>query len=149
MKSNGLSRMGRRHVHFAIGLPSAGGARVGSLHTASNVGGPPTQSEPEKAGTGEIMPAVGDIDEKAADSQKVISGMRKSANILIWVDVEKSIEEAGLKWWRSDNEVILTEGNDQGMVELRFVRRIVDRQGKVMWQSGQPRIAENSSQKPQ
>ena len=147
MESNGLSRMGRRHVHFATGLPSASGAKSNSSQAASPVVSRLTQSGPGEAEIGESVPGVGDKSEEAADSQKVISGMRRSANILIWVDVRKSIEDAGLKWWRSANGVLLTEGNDQGMVDLKFVTRIVDRQGNLLW-SGEPKVAGNSSEKP-
>ena len=121
-------------MHFAKGLPSASGAKSGPSQAASPVVSRPTHSGLGEAGSEEFGPAVGDIGEEAADSQKVISGMRKSADILIWVDVRKSIEDVGLKWWRSTNGVILTEGNDQGLVDLKFVRRIVDRQGKMIWE---------------
>lgn len=40
---------------------------------------------------------------------KVISGMRSGCTIVIWVDVKKSLA-GGVKWWRSENGVILTEG---------------------------------------
>ncbi|KAI6785798.1 uncharacterized protein J7T54_006137 [Emericellopsis cladophorae] len=40
----------------------------------------------------------------------VASGMRKDAELVIEVDVKRSMEEGGLTWWRSDNGVILTGG---------------------------------------
>ena len=43
--------------------------------------------------------------------------------------MRKSIEEGGLKWWRSGNGVVLTEGDAEGLVPLRFVKRVVDRGG--------------------
>ena len=49
----------------------------------------------------------------------VISGMRRDANICVWVDVKGSMK-AGVKWWRGDNGVILTEGMD-GTLGLQWV----------------------------
>ncbi len=40
---------------------------------------------------------------------KLLSGMRQGASTMIWVDVKKSLE-GGVKWWRSENNVYLTEG---------------------------------------
>lgn len=45
--------------------------------------------------------------EEAVD--RVISGMRNTSTIVVWVDVKKSLE-GGVKWWRSENKVVLTEG---------------------------------------
>ena len=42
----------------------------------------------------------------------VLSGMRRDATILVWVDVRRSAE-GGVKWWRSANGVVLTEGLDR------------------------------------
>ncbi|KAF2292802.1 hypothetical protein GH714_029097 [Hevea brasiliensis] len=40
---------------------------------------------------------------------EVISGMRRDINVLIYLDVKKTLEE-GMKLYISDNKVILTEG---------------------------------------
>ena len=58
----------------------------------------------------------------------VISGMRSTSTILVFVDVTKAIE-AGLKFWRSDNGVILSEGDEHGVVPITFFRRVEDRTG--------------------
>lgn len=39
----------------------------------------------------------------------VISGMRKDAELLIYVDIEAALRD-GMEWWKSDNGVILTSG---------------------------------------
>jgi 2'-phosphotransferase len=81
MESGGLSRMGRRHIHFATGLPENDG---------------------------------------------VISGMRHSAQVHIYVDVVKAVA-AGVVFYRSANGVILTAGEGgSGMLSLRFVAKVVD-----------------------
>lgn len=66
----------------------------------------------------------------------VISGMRKDCTHLIWVDIIKSMQEGGLKWWRSENGVILSEGNEAGLVRVEFVDRVEERKtGKVVWRT--------------
>lgn len=55
----------------------------------------------------------------------VISGMRSSCQVLIWVDTRRA-QEAGITFYRSKNGVILTEGID-GVIEPQFFDRVVDR----------------------
>jgi len=55
----------------------------------------------------------------------VISGMRSSCEVLIWVDLHKA-EAAGVTFYRSKNGVILTE-DINGVVEPQFFRSVVDR----------------------
>lgn len=45
----------------------------------------------------------------------VISGMRKSANVVIWIDVEKAMDE-GIQFFISNNGVILSPGNEHGFI---------------------------------
>ncbi|KAF4124213.1 2'-phosphotransferase [Geosmithia morbida] len=70
----------------------------------------------------------------------VISGMRRDAELLVEIDVARSMEEGGLKWWRSDNGVILSEGDDEaGLVSSKFFRSVRGRGGDVgvLWENGQ------------
>ena len=97
--SGGLKPMGRNHVHFASGLP-AGFKSVVDLDAA----------------------------DPAAPAAPVISGMRSSSTVLVFVDVAMAME-AGLKFWRSDNGVILTEGDENGLVSIKFFQRVEDRTG--------------------
>ncbi|CAK4030615.1 tRNA 2 -phosphotransferase 1 [Lecanosticta acicola] len=59
----------------------------------------------------------------------VISGMRNSSTILIFIDLEKAMA-AGVKFWLSDNGVILSEGNENGVVPLEVFKRVEDRTGE-------------------
>lgn len=59
----------------------------------------------------------------------VISGMRNSSTVLIYVDLEKAVA-AGIKFWLSDNGVILSEGTQEGVVPLEFFKRVEDRTGE-------------------
>lgn len=141
-KSGALKRMSRRHVHFATGVPEAVSKAGAKTRTHATQGAKPRSSEKEDSsqnegedvvigeqGAVEAMPST----PSSTDATKVISGMRANANILIWVDVARSINEGGLKWWRSDNGVILTEGDAQGMVKMDWVARVESRTGEVLW----------------
>ncbi len=102
--------MGRQHVHFALRAP--GGASPSPSSSSATVSDP-----------------VAD-----ASAPTVISGMRASSNILIWVDVKRSLA-AGLKWWRSANEVILTEGDEEKFVRMEWINRVEKRNGEVIWKA--------------
>jgi len=65
IKTDGLYRMKRNHIHMAVGIPEDDG---------------------------------------------VISGMRSSCEIIIYINVQKAMEEGGLIFYSSSNNVILTEG---------------------------------------
>lgn len=66
--------------------------------------------------------------DKESVSAPVISGMRNNSTILIFLDIRKAMD-AGMKFWRSDNGVILSEGLD-GLVPLDFFKRVEDRTGE-------------------
>lgn len=109
--SGGLKTMGRNHVHFASGLPAGFKAIVDTPNGEGEVGG--------------------------AAAAPVISGMRKSSTILMFLDVPKATG-AGLGLWMSDNGVILTEGDEKGLVPLAYFKRVEDRTGQgILLQDGQ------------
>ena len=104
--SGGLKPMKRNHVHFASGLPE-GFTSLPKTDAASAPG------------------SDGDCDLITAP---VISGMRKTSTILIFLDLPKAID-AGLKFGVSDNRVVLTEGDSEGLVSLTLFKRVEDRTG--------------------
>lgn len=66
----------------------------------------------------------------------VISGMRNSSTVLVYMDVGRAME-AGIKFWLSDNGVILSEGNAEGVLPVEFFQRVEDRKGEgVLVQDG-------------
>lgn len=97
--SGGLKAMGRNHVHFASGLPAG------------------FKSVVEEGG-----------EDASTTAAPVISGMRKTSTILVFLDLAKAMD-AGLVFGISDNGVVLTEGNKDGLVPLEFFQRVEDRTG--------------------
>lgn len=72
---------------------------------------------------------------------KVISGMRRDAQVLIYIDLKKAMQ-AGCPFWRSENGVILSEGvatEERGnLVPLEVFDVVVERAcglGKL-WEGG-------------
>ncbi|KAI1096311.1 RNA 2'-phosphotransferase, Tpt1 [Rostrohypoxylon terebratum] len=74
-----------------------------------------------------------------AEKEKVVSGMRSDAEVLVFVDVERSLRDGGIKWWISANDVVLTDGDEHGVVPLRYFREVRGRkQGVgVLWRDGE------------
>ena len=107
VESGGLKRMNRNHIHFAAGLPETF---------------KPLQSSAAASADTETSTA-----ETAA--APVISGMRSTSTILVYLDLPKALE-AGIKFWRSENGVILSAGDDgEGKVGMQFFKRVEDRKG--------------------
>ncbi|KPI36409.1 uncharacterized protein AB675_2941 [Cyphellophora attinorum] len=106
-----LKSMNRNHVHFSSGPPLeiARGSEVASAEAMMEKMSP----QPASNGNGGVA-AQGKSRQQSklakmmADA-KVKSGMRPDAEVLIYIDLERALK-AGMKWWRSENGVILTEG---------------------------------------
>ncbi|KAE9379229.1 hypothetical protein N431DRAFT_327010 [Stipitochalara longipes BDJ] len=62
--------------------------------------------------------------------QSVISGMRNDAELLIYVDIKKSLEDGGV-WWISENGVVLTEGDENGVLGTKYWKRVEGRKQDV------------------
>jgi len=60
------------------------------------------------------------------ESGDVISGMRKSASVVIWIDVEKAMDE-GIKFFISNNGVILSPGNEHGFIPSSCFKKVTYR----------------------
>ncbi|KAK7740552.1 tRNA 2'-phosphotransferase [Cytospora paraplurivora] len=112
VEGGGLRRMGRTHVHCSTGLPDrdASGSNNNNNNNNNN--------------NGEV----------------VISGMRRDAELLVYVDVRRSLEDGALAWWVSDNGVVLTEGaGEEGLVPARYFKEVVGRREDVgtLWRDGE------------
>ena len=60
------------------------------------------------------------------EQSKVISGMRKTCQVIIYIDIVKAIE-SGLTFYLSNNKVILSEGNIRGFIPSEFFTKILNR----------------------
>lgn len=88
-------------------------------------------------GRNHIHFATGIPSPKADSSEpQVISGMRGDAELLVYVDIRKSMK-GGIKWWKSENGVILTEG-DEGLLSTKYWSKAVGRREDigVLWENG-------------
>ena len=121
LKDGGLRRMGRNHIHFSTGPPLQEVLR--SLEAESGVG----SGDGKKGRLSKLM-----------DESKVVSGMRRDAQILIYIDIRKALgQEDGMKWWRSENGVVLTEGKGaEGKVGMGCWTKVVEvKEGiGVLWE---------------
>eukprot|EP01134_Creolimax_fragrantissima_P000608 CFRG0608T1 len=57
----------------------------------------------------------------------VISGMRQSCEVFIYINVAKTLED-GMKWFSSTNNVLLTDGFD-GLIPVVYFASVVTREG--------------------
>lgn len=87
------------------------------------------------------------------DEQGVVSGMRRDAELLVYVDVRRSLEDGALTWWISDNGVVLTEGvGEEGLVPAKYLKEVVGRKedAGTLWKDGEwvADLPENLSSRP-
>jgi len=77
------------------------------------------------------------------DKQGVISGMRNDAEILIYIDIKKSLEDGGVLWWISENGVVLTDGGADGVLGTKYFAKVEGRKEDVgiLWEDGR-KVAE-------
>ncbi|PNP50992.1 hypothetical protein THARTR1_08613 [Trichoderma harzianum] len=68
----------------------------------------------------------------------VMSGMRKDAELVIEIDMEKSLQD-GIQWWKSDNGVLLTEGGEGGVLSTSYFKKVTGRNIDVgvLWEDGE------------
>jgi 2'-phosphotransferase len=109
VRSGGLKPMGRTHVHFATGLPKGF----------------------------ESLP-IDDVEEVVEEEARaeVISGMRNSSTVLIYIDLKGALE-SGLKFWMSKNGVVLCDGGEDGIVPMSVFRTVEERGKGVLVKDGE------------
>lgn len=61
----------------------------------------------------------------------VVSGMRRDAELLIYVDVEGSLRDGAMRWWISENGVVLSEGDSDGLVPVKYFKEVRGRASGV------------------
>jgi len=60
---------------------------------------------------------------RPTDSESVISGMRKSCNAFVYIDIKSAIVD-GIRFYLSSNQVILCEGDVNGYLPPKYFQRI-------------------------
>jgi len=60
------------------------------------------------------------------EEDHVISGMRKSSEVIFFLDVQKAIN-AGITLLKSANNVILSPGDSNGLVPIACFSKVIDR----------------------
>ncbi len=76
----------------------------------------------------------------SSSSAAVVSGMRADAELLVYIDVRRSLDDGALTWWLSDNGVVLTEGRPaDGLVPAKYFKEVVGRRVDVgtLWRDGE------------
>ncbi|KAG7444479.1 uncharacterized protein BT62DRAFT_981696 [Guyanagaster necrorhizus] len=63
-----------------------------------------------------------------AQGRDAVSGMRKTSKVIIYIDVQKALD-ADIKFFLSDNGVVLTEGDERGSLPVRFFSKVEDANG--------------------
>ena len=62
----------------------------------------------------------------------VISGMRKSCQVYIYISAVKCAQD-GIKFYRSDNGVLLTAGvNEKGILPVEYISYVTDKKGDLL-----------------
>src|SRR5258706_4182095 len=106
----GLSIMGRNHIHIAVGRPGASGVLSGEYSPCAPIDSPR-------------------ISDRIIFKCNCSTGMRVKSEILIHIDMEKAIG-AGIKFYRSSNNVILTSGNEEGFLLKEYFLLVEQRNGE-------------------
>jgi 2'-phosphotransferase len=109
VRSGGLKPMSRTHVHFAIGLPKT------------------FKQVPAAGDSPKLEPTV--AEQEAEPAKDVISGMRNSSTVLIYIDLKKALESR-LKFYMSKNGVVLCDGGEKGVIPLEVFKLVEQRMPK-------------------
>jgi 2'-phosphotransferase len=73
------------------------------------------------------------IPSKDGTKNSVISGMRKTCDVYIFVDVHKCVTD-NISIYKSDNGVLLTAGvDDSGILPMRYFSHVTDASGNVLF----------------
>lgn len=136
LASGGLKPMSRKHVHFATGVPPQLGKSFKLPSEKRHESTSDNKSNAEKS-----LPEAAETTEVAAlpdkkDAPVVLSGMRNTSTLLIFLDIRRAMEK-GLRFFLSENGVVLCAGNEKGIVPVEFFEMVVEAGGKVLVKDGE------------
>lgn len=72
--------------------------------------------------------------------------MRKSSDVLIYIDVQKALN-SGIRFFLSDNGVVLTEGDERGFLSPEFFGKVDIAEGSARAAAEGPRSAKTKGPK--
>ena len=125
--------MTRNHVHFATGVPKELEARFMAKQSFGS--DEPAASVAER-GLEEAVPTESDA-VPAVQAPAVLSGMRNSSTLLIYIDIRAALAD-GVPFFMSSNGVVLSAGDaETGVVPLKYFERVLERGGKELVKGGE------------
>ncbi|KAH7650091.1 hypothetical protein FG379_003171 [Cryptosporidium bovis] len=108
IKNMGLSKMDRTHIHF---IPASNFKMINKYRRPNNI---------------ELNMTLDQVISKLCD-YKCKSGIRPSSNVVIFIDVTNpSFTKNGIEFFISSNGVILSRGNDQGIIDPSMFLLCID-----------------------
>ncbi|KAI9727646.1 MAG: hypothetical protein M1828_005874 [Chrysothrix sp. TS-e1954] len=110
--SGGLKPMTRNHVHFATAVPDHAQSNLSTTREGNMVSSLPDKKSPV-----------------------TLSGMRSSSTIFMFLDLRKALDD-GLQFWMSQNGVVLSDGGDKRLLDLRYFEKVEERSGTLLVQDG-------------
>lgn len=121
-ESGGLSRMKRNHIHLARGRPGTPGVGSGKsrqmAHSFLRVDLIRRTHLPHPSKSPEL------------------SGSRINSPLLVHVDLIQGLRD-GVPFVLASNGAVLTAGiDDSGVLPLRYITKVEDKQGSLIWQQG-------------
>jgi 2'-phosphotransferase len=108
--SGGLSKMGRNHIHFTYTIPR-------KFYNVLNMNTP--------------VDITTDDSNYLNSQDPVVSGVRGNCQVLIFLNISK-LRKSDLKFYKSDNNVILSPGDENGFIPLYFIDKVVDYQSGIV-----------------
>jgi 2'-phosphotransferase len=108
IRTHGLMCMSRNHIHFATGLPPPRRKRDGRNEAGADAA----------------------TENHDTINEPIISGMRRSCQVYIYVDASKCARD-GVVFYRSDNGVLLTSGVG-GILPVQYFSHVTTASGTVL-----------------
>ena len=117
--------MKRNHIHLAQGLPGHNGVISGTLSLLSS----PLSLSFFSPFPQPTNPTI----------QSHLKGMRSSSQIFIYINIQAALS-SGIRFFFSDNGVVLTAGDDKGFLKPEFFQRVENakRQALSGWEGSGP-----------
>ena len=72
------------------------------------------------------------ITDDFVDGNKQQSGIRSNCQVMVYIDMDAAMKD-GIEFFMSDNKVVLSQGNEKGIIDAKYIKKAIDRKtGKNM-----------------